>query len=143
MRAIIAFKGDYAWLSNFHFSPVYNYKSVEHAYQASKTLDMDYRLRIALADTAGEAKRLGKYAPLRAGWNEMKLDMMYELVREKFKNPELRKKLLETGNTILLEGNWWGNRFWGVDQNTLAGENHLGKIIMRVRQEIRDEEETR
>lgn len=143
MRYIAEFKGEHAWLSNFFESPVFNYKTVEHAFQASKTLDMDCRLKIALADTPGEAKRMGKTAPLRAGWNEMKINLMHELIREKFKNPELRKKLLATEDALIFEGNWWGDRFWGVDKDTLEGQNHLGKIIMEVRREIQDETQSR
>ena len=60
---------------------------------------------------------------------------MYEIVKDKFsRNPELRVKLLNTGDIELIEGNYWGDTFWGVCNG--KGENHLGKILMRVRKEL-------
>ena len=51
-------------------------------------------------------------------------------------NPELGNKLLETGNQELVEGNTWGDIFWGVCNG--KGQNWLGKILMMVRDEIRE-----
>ncbi len=53
-------------------------------------------------------------------------------------NPDLLSKLLATGDAELIEGNTWGDRVWGVDLYRGAGENHLGKILMRIRDELRD-----
>ena len=61
---------------------------------------------------------------------------MEEIVRAKFgQNPVLADKLLATGDTLLIEGNTWGDKFWGVDTRVGQGENHLGKILMKVRAE--------
>lgn len=90
-----------------------------------------------MAETPNLAKRLGRQAPIREGWDKLKTDVMYELVRQKFRqHPQLSEQLLSTGDANLVEGNWWGDKFWGVCKG--EGENHLGLILMRVRQEIRE-----
>ena len=72
---------------------------------------------------------------IRKDWDDVKLDVMLWGIREKFKNEDLRQLLMETGEEELVEGNWWGDKFWGVSNG--EGENHLGKILMRVREEVR------
>lgn len=63
---------------------------------------------------------------------------MYEICKAKFtQNGDLKEKLLATGNDILEEGNTWGDRVWGTVNG--VGENRLGKILMRVREELRNE----
>lgn len=140
MKTINRFDGDYRFLSNFWLVniPLENvwYISTEHAYQAAKTLDENYKLRIKLAKTCGEAKKLGKNAPLRPDWEEVKISYMQYLVWYKFAMyPELGQKLLDTGDAELIEGNHWGDKFWGVCNG--VGENWLGKILMDVRAQIR------
>lgn len=134
------FKGTYDWLSNFYPIGIQLgdvvYPSVEHAYQAAKTTKADEREEIRLASTAKQAKKLGKLVTMRGDWVEKKVEIMEGLVREKFMNEALKRKLLETGHAKLIEGNWWGDTFWGVCKG--KGENHLGKILMKIREEIRD-----
>jgi len=133
------FQGDCRWLSNFYPVEVkldgVTYKTVEHAYQAAKTHDWIERKSILLAETPGRAKRLGRSVTLREDWNEVKLSIMRDLIAQKFRDPILRKLLLVTGQEELIEGNYWGDRFWGVCGGT--GMNHLGKIIMAERDRIR------
>jgi len=140
-RVIVEFQGEYRWLSNFWPSPVEYcgvvYPTVEHAYQAAKTLLPGERRRVREAETPGKAKRLGATLTVRSDWEDIKLSVMLNLVRQKFSDPELGRKLLGTGDALLVEGNRWGDRFWGVDLRTGLGENHLGKILMRVRDELR------
>jgi hypothetical protein len=134
------FVGEHAFLSNFYDSPVIfdekTYSTVEHAYQAAKTLDSSERNAIRTARTAGVAKRLGRKATIRQGWENMKVGVMLDLLREKFSNPELRQQLLDTGDSELVEGNTWGDKFWGVDAKTGHGKNMLGKLLMQVRMEL-------
>lgn len=131
----------YRFLSNFYPAVVTlggeEYPSVEHAYQAAKTLDLSKRRMIRRAVTAGDAKKLGRnLALLRPDWSTVKLEVMETLVREKFtRHHDLGKLLLLTGYEELIEGNYWGDTFWGVCKG--KGQNHLGKILMRVREELR------
>lgn len=135
---INSFKGQYSFLSNFHPVQVeiegIVYPSVEHAYVAMKTTDIELRKQISLIETAGKVKRMGRTLNIRNDWDHIKLPVMFGLVRLKFQKPELKLLLTSTGDSHLEEGNWWGDTFWGVCKG--VGENNLGKILMRVRQEI-------
>jgi ribA/ribD-fused uncharacterized protein len=78
---------------------------------------------------------------VREDWNKVKLDIMRDLLRKKFvENDYFRRKLLSTGNSEIQEGNWWGDKFFGVDLKTGEGQNLLGKMIMDIRKEIKEEE---
>lgn len=136
------FAGENRFLSNFYSAEVeyegLTYKSVEHAYQAAKTQDPSERKKIREAETANKAKKLGGKLPKPEGWHNVSLGIMEDLVRQKFtKHPELKEKLLATGTEELVEGNWWGDEFWGVCKG--KGLNHLGKILMKVRKELNDD----
>ncbi|MGH7133744.1 MAG: NADAR family protein, partial [Phycisphaerales bacterium] len=110
--------------------------TVEHAYQAAKTLDPAERRRIAALPTPAEAKAAGRKLQMRADWEAVKFTVMETCVREKFtRHTDLREKLLATGDAELQEGNTWGDRVWGVYQG--KGDNRLGKILMLVRWELR------
>ena len=89
---------------------------------------------------SNEAKRLGRHVQLRPNWENVKLPIMEDIVRAKFtQNEDLKELLLATGDLVLEEGNTWHDTFWGVDAKTREGTNHLGRILMRVRQELREE----
>ncbi len=140
MVKIGEFQGAFRFLSNFWPAAVtldgVEYPSVEHAYQAAKfAKTSQVRVAILGAPTPSAAKRIGRRYPARGGWEDDKLAVMLDLVRQKFRDADLRGRLLGTGDAELIEGNWWGDRFWGVSRG--AGENNLGKILMRVRGEIR------
>lgn len=134
---IDSFDGQYAFLSNFWAHPVKfegrEYPSTEHAYQAAKFLDEEKRAKIAGLKTAKEAKRAGKWKGLRPDWDAVKLQVMETVLREKFKDPQLKEQLLATEKEELREGNWWGDTYWGVCKG--EGLNHLGKLLMKIRAE--------
>lgn len=136
---IDSFTGPNRFLSNFYPCLVrYNgnelsYPSVEHAYQAQKTRNVNDQIIVCKARTAGEAKRLGRQLKMREDWNEVKVNIMRDLLRFKFGHKDLLDKLLATGDVQLIEGNWWGDRFWGVCGG--RGENMLGKLLMEIRAE--------
>lgn len=139
---ITEFQGQNRFLSNFWqlktgvmFGNLL-FHSVENAYQAAKCEYEEDRYQFQYI-TAGEAKRLGKQIRQRPDWNEKKLSIMEDLVRQKFfNNSDLAQLLLATGEQELIEGNKWGDRFWGVCNG--QGSNHLGKILMKIRKELRD-----
>jgi ribA/ribD-fused uncharacterized protein len=132
------FRGKYAFLSNFYSCSVefcgMTFGSVESAYQAAKTDDMEERIKFTKYDSR-TAKREGKKLKIRSQWNSIKLTVMYNLLLRKFYDPELRQKLLDTGDEDLIEGNTWGDTYWGVCDG--IGENHLGKLLMKVREHYR------
>lgn len=138
---IDSFTGGYRWLSNFCEHPLtydgIEYASVEHAYQAAKSRDPKERDYIAEAPTPGEAKKRGRKATLRQNWEEVKDIVMLECLHKKFADPSLRSQLLDTGESPLIEGNYWGDTYWGVCRG--VGQNRLGELLMQVRQEIRNE----
>lgn len=134
---IDSFDGDYRWLSNFWPCVLSNpsYTCVEAAYQACKTTDPVLRGMFQFV-SGGHAKRLGKTLEPRQGWDTYKMYAMETLLRQKFSdlNPELKQKLIDTGDAELIEGNWWGDTFWGVCRG--VGENNLGKFLMKIRSEL-------
>jgi ribA/ribD-fused uncharacterized protein len=149
--AITSFRDDYRFLSNFYPSPVeyenYLYPTVEHAYQSLKSLDPTTRKYIASCLTPSGAKYYAKKIPLRPDWNDVKLQIMYDLVYDKFtRHNNLTTKLLATYNRLLIEGNNHNDTYWGavpervyIDGNFTTiykGSNHLGKILMEVREKI-------
>lgn len=137
---IDCFREEYLFLSNFYPCEVpYNgitYQNAESAFQAQKCLNEEERLPFAEMHPA-KAKNIGRHVTLRPDWEDVKIDLMEEIVRAKFtQNPELAEKLLATGDALLVEGNKWGDTCWGVDVRTGRGQNHLGKILMKVRKEL-------
>jgi len=134
-----SFSGIFRFLSNFHRAPMmYHgiaYPTSEHAYQAAKTLNENSRMNISILGTPYEAKKYGKTVKRRSDWDEVKLEVMTEIVRAKFiQNPSLREKLLATDDAILEEGNTWGDTYWGTCKG--EGENHLGKVLMDLRNNL-------
>lgn len=142
MNRIDKFEGDYFFLSNFSESPIkfndgITYPTVEHLFQAQKTMDMDMRRKIANAATPGQAKRLGRSVLLRKDWEEIKNGIMFDAVYQKFKqNSSLKEKLLSTGDAELIEGNWWNDTYWGVCRG--LGRNQLGITLMEVRDIVKN-----
>ena len=137
-EVIDQFKGEFHWLSNFYSCPVpfegLTFSNTEAAFQAAKTLDMEERERF-LGLSGGQAKRLGRRVELRSDWEAVKIEVMREVLRCKFsQNPELKAKLIATGNSELIEGNNWNDRFWGVCNG--KGQNHLGRLLMELRAEL-------
>lgn len=129
---INAFTGKYRFLSNFYVFP--NGKTLEHFYQASKTEDPKWQVKILNAETPGKAKRLGRQAPLNPIWDNIKEIVMLELIRNKFSDPVLAELLVSTLPHELIEENTWNDIFWGVCNG--VGENKLGIILTQVRDEV-------
>ena len=157
-RVIDKFDGtEYGFLSNFHpCKVIYNgieYKHTEGAFQAQKTLDNNLKVAIAKLSASESKKACGRHGlmlkdgtfikvDLRPDWEEVKDQIMYEVVKAKFEqNSDLREKLLATEDAELIEGTTWHDNYWGNCTcprcvNKL-GRNQLGKTLMRVREELR------
>ena len=127
-----------SFLSNFYESSIeldgIVYRNAEAAYQAMKSNDSLVKVKFINLNGAS-AKALGKRIELRKDWNDIKLDIMYEIVKAKFiQNPTIAKLLIDTNDKVIIEGNNWGDIYWGICNG--KGENNLGKILMKVRKEI-------
>lgn len=137
-KIIDSFTGKYYFLSNFfHHEIIYNgftCPTNEHGFHLAKTFNPQEQVKIADAPTPGDAKRLGRRVPLRPDWEQVKDSIMLELLRIKFTDPGLQQKLLATGNAMLIEGNTWGDIYWGVCRG--RGMNKLGKLLMQLRHEL-------
>ena len=160
-QQITSFRGAYKFLSNFSSSlfqaapygveivnteDEYSLKfpTVEHYFQASKAIRFTDAVTISKARTCRHAKTLGKNTILRTDWEEVKNDVMLAGLRYKFALPSFGRLLKATGDAELIEGNSWNDRYWGCspvtdgDGNvTWVGENHLGRLLMVVRSELK------
>ena len=139
------FDGAYDFLSNFAYSPITfkgkTWSTVEHIFQASKTLDENMREQIRLSPTPEKARRMGKRVLLRPDWERIKKEVMLKSIRLKFgQNSELKEKLLNTKDAVLVEGNTWHDNIWGDCRCSkclnIKGNNLLGQILMQVRKEL-------
>ena len=159
---ITSFRGPYRFLSNFGQTPFEfplayglqdSWPDAEHPYQAAKAVGLQDQQWVANAPTAGEAKRRGGQIQCRSGWDQVKRQTMMQIVLAKFSKPLTRERLLATGNAVLVEGNTWGDTFWGAvspddlmkhpqpvpqlpvwyGDQILVGWNWLGRILMTTR----------
>lgn len=146
---IDSFRGKYSFLSNFHSlqfaytipvrvgDVILHAPTSEHAFMACKSLNPTVRKAVLLAKTPGEAKKMGKQVPLRDDWEDIKVEVMASVLRAKFRDPDLRQRLLSTGNTPLVEGNQWHDNFWGACTCERCAQiehhNTLGKLLMDLR----------
>ena len=144
------FDGEYFFLSNFYpcivmeilridnRSFILKYNSSEAYFQAQKCSNLEDKHKFTIdggCDTASKAKRLGRHVQLREDWDTYRLKAMTDAIECKFlQNYDLFEKLMKTKDHILIEGNTWGDKFWG--QVNGVGENHLGKTLMRFRDNL-------
>lgn len=145
MKAIKSFQGEHRFLSNFWPAEVIGpggliYPDVEHAYQAAKSSAEEDWHAIRAEASPGIAKKMGRLIPEARRyprWEEEKLQIMERLLRQKFSpGSQLAGRLIETGESLLIEGNAWGDIFWGVCAG--QGSNHLGRLLMKIRAELAD-----
>lgn len=141
-RKIVKFDGDHRFLSNFWPCRVVyreiDYANAEAAFQAQKVLDPDTRANFS-GLTPGQAKKAGRQVRLRPDWEDVKTEEMAHIVAAKFRQDgDLARKLLSTGDLMLIEGNDWNDTVWGVCRG--KGENRLGRILMALRRDMRAEQ---
>ena len=144
MITINSFMGEHRWLSNFEPSMIeYNkllWISVEHAYHAAKTDSAVEILKIRHCNGPGEARRIGQTVTIRKDWDLIKCRVMQELIHLKFQQSDLRRKLINTGDAKLIEGNNWHDNYFGIcycDKcKGLEGSNMLGSLLMLERSKL-------
>lgn len=145
MNKIVRFDKNFSFLSNFYFSPmtindkVYN--TNEHWFQSQKFQSNFIQEIIRSAGTPGIAKKLGRKYKIRPDWEQIKEDIMYRGLQEKFLNKELRLKLIDTFPLWLEEGNYWHDNYWGVCNCPrcfeIESKNRLGILLMKRRKELK------
>lgn len=136
VKTVSTFSGEYRFLSNFFPAEVILdddvYPTVEHAYQAAKTVDAGQRELVRQMPLPYMARAAGRRLTLRGDWEQVKVAVMRALLAQKFVvGSLLSERLLATGDAHLEEGNSWGDRFWGVCNG--SGQNVLGRLLMEVR----------
>ena len=144
---ISEFDKEWAFLSNFYWSEIefegITYPTNEHFFQAMKTLDINERRAIANCRTPGQAKRMGRRVALRPDWEDIKESVMLEGLCLKFADEQLADWLLETGDEELVEGTTWHDNEWGNCSCPkcahIEGKNKLGRLLMQVRDMIKEE----
>ena len=137
------FSGKYFFLSNFYEAPCrfegLIFSNSEAAFQSAKTTDVHIRQKFTMMSPS-ESKEMGRKLKLRSDWEQIKDQVMYDVVLSKFtENPDLCQKLLSTGNAEIIEGNVWHDNYWGrctCEKCTSLGhtpKNQLGITLMKVR----------
>ena len=131
------FRGSYSFLSNFYPAEIkyerLTFPTVENAYQAAKCAYKENMLAFTVCSPS-RAKKLGREVKIIQNWENRKVAIMKDLLRQKFTISDLRHILLATGSALLIEGNYWGDEFWGVCKG--KGLNILGNLLMEIRAEI-------
>jgi len=125
-----------------------DFDTSEHAYHWEKFVSpsrhealLAIQQQIMQARSAHEAFKIAeRYGQLRrADWLTIRLDTMRSILQAKVEQHEyVRRKLLETGDRLLIEDSW-RDAYWGWGQHE-DGANMLGKLWMEIRTELRKEE---
>lgn len=143
-QTISEFSSYYSFLSNFYPDKIVyeglEYSSVECAYQASKLEPGSFGMEDFTKLNSFQAKKLGRSVLLRTDWEKVKLKIMEDLLIIKFSKDPLKNMLIKTGNSILVEGNYWHDNFWGVcncDKCNSMGLNILGRLLMKIRENLK------
>lgn len=142
------FREAYGFLSNYHICNLdyegNNYCCAESAFQAMKENNPAERGNYSHLYPS-EAKKKGHACNLRSDWEEVKLDIMYDILKVKFSDKELKERLLLTGDKELIEGNNWHDNFWGncvcKKCRSIEGKNMLGKLLMKLRSELNNKKD--
>lgn len=142
-KPILGFQKHYRWLSNMWPVEIevggIKFQSVENAYQASKYVGDRERIeklaKMAALETKNYAKDRVTNPIQTTDFENKRVKFMELFLRKKFENPCLRQKLINTGDVHIEETNTWNDTFWGCCPEGV-GENTLGKLIMKIRDEI-------
>jgi len=153
MDVISEFKGEYRFLSNFFTSPFNSgvlypmhtmfvlqypelivFPSVEAFFQSMKATSPEIAAKIGEMRNPADAKRAGRNVDIRQNWLEIREFVMKAgLVAKYHSNPALSSGLVDTAPAFLIEGNYWGDSYWGYDLKRNFGHNRLGSLTMDVR----------
>lgn len=138
------FSGELSFCSNFYHAE-FVYKEIkfptsEHAYQWSKCKNLEDKNEVLKSTNPVDAKKIGRHAEMVDNWDNVKIQTMYEILKAKFTNLYLAERLIKTENTELIEHNYWKDFYWGVCDG--KGENWLGRLLMKIREELKQKKIT-
>ncbi len=135
------------WFSNmtrldepFEFEGI-TYLTSENFYQAMKVESQVLRAEIASMNCF-QSKTCFRKDPekyvIRDSWDTAeKLRVMEFILRVKFaRGTTWHEQLIATGDEQIVEHNDWNDTFWGWDIRLGKGSNHLGKLLMKLREEF-------
>lgn len=136
---VLKFRDEYAFLGGA-FPAAFTYDGLvwqcaETAFQASKSDDPAERRRFSRLSADNARQKGGRMTP-RPGWEAARPEIMGAILRAQYaQNPDLRARLLATGDLRLINGTN-KDRYWGMNLSTWEGENHLGRLLMALREEL-------
>lgn len=145
-QKITRFNGRWHFLSNFYLTPVvifgHTWRTAEHAFQSAKLTNPEDVAKILRIPSPGSAKKFARSCQKFDDWDDRKVEIMRQVLSAKFRGSnQLWQWLLETGDAHLIEGNTWGDTFWGqvFSRGGWIGQNMLGQLLMELREELQAE----
>ena len=144
-RLIRYFTAQYRFLSNFYKISIrfgkHTYPTAEHLFQFLKTKPgSSWEATFRLARSPGKAKIMGQSLELPVDWEHTKVALMRIVLRLKFEDRPLARRLKGTGTAKLIEGNTWHDNFWGdctcKQCKDIVGRNMLGMLLMDLRSNL-------
>lgn len=142
MSKILFYEGKYYSFSNFSSHEVIflgkRYKTAEHCYQSQKFTDAGIKAEIESTPSSFLAKKVSHSHDdkKRKDWENVKMDIMKQIITEKVKQyEEIKELLLETGDTEIIDNTPF-DYYWAIGEDG-TGKNMIGKILMDIRKEIK------
>ena len=143
MKNELWFKQD-SCLSNYYECEVFYdgrlYSSSEAAYQSMKTTDTVIRDKF-IGLTPDESKQLGRSLIIRPDWNDVKIQLMYDIIYAKFtQNKECRDYLINLDYDLIVEDTTgWHDNIWGICTCSKCqgkGTNYLGRLLSKLKTDL-------
>lgn len=132
------FLGPFYFLSNFYPVVVVlddiEYPTVEHAYIAAQNDSMYFKYLIKEAPSVQVAREIGRFTKIRSNWSEISHNVMYNLLVQKFNQPDFQQELCKTGTRKLVGTNSWDKTYWNVTPSDEP--SRLAVLLMEIRLEM-------
>jgi ribA/ribD-fused uncharacterized protein len=144
-QVICSFSGENEFLSNFYACNIRMsgkvFYSAEQAYHYHKLARLADRNEIVRLADPMKAKKFSRKCEIIPDWDAIRTGIMFMVILAKFQqNGYLMNDLVKTAPALLIEGNHWNDTYWGCvwrgDRDGWVGENHLGRLLMIVRDVI-------
>ena len=134
---ITSFTGEYSFLSNSFPCLVeidgLKFNSAEAAFWSQKVKDVNARRKYTRLNPNKAREKAMNAVPID-DWDELKEDIMKKILKIKFSNPDLKKKLKDTNKQKLLNNTTYRDEYWGIYLG--KGKNKLGVLLMELRDNL-------